>query len=307
MLLLALLANASLAVVAQGAADQTIVDQFVPYATLALDDGDRDGVQTCHTVLERDAGGSSSSIAAVYLGPGTGTFLVLVRNAAGTFEIGAQASNSNYIRGTSCEVEAVELDAQAPQEVLVTLSRGSFDESWLFHWQGGVLTNVTPTVALGAFSGSALLYPSIVDVYHDGRRQIITREAIGDGADLGPSCVLYESVNGEWLPRPDVRDTWFVLLNGIDWFEWNVYGGGAPGHYVLRLVNGNADGTGRVAVSSVKVNNVEVMPPGGMTVADEFRDLYLGTGVPVGAPVKVVASGITAASMLTAVLTEVPQ
>jgi hypothetical protein len=279
-----------------------IVEQFVPYAALGLARGDLERVSVCHRVLQQDAGGQPLAIAALYLARFEGRLRILVQSG-GTFRVADESAGDLELTGSSCALSYEDLDGDGAADLAAKVSRGLNDELWLFTWSNGDLENVTPTIDEDA--GVATLFDGaiIVDVAHDGKKQVYaeTRRVEPAGPDDEPGS-LYVKQDTGWIEDPECRDLWFVRYGGLAGPPHEIRGASVTGQYFLKLVNGAAGGGQRATVTSVKVGGVEVLAPGTLGVGNEFVEIPLGTEVTSGQLVEVISAAATPDALLTAIL-----
>jgi hypothetical protein len=169
---------------------------------------------------------------------------------------------------------------------------GHNDASWFFQWTGSTFVNLGPTFTNPGFAPETVFVTAgPMDLDHDGVAQIVS---VGEGsvipdeetgiADLPPSFI-WRFNGGSFVPdrtlteiasfrvsqeQPaqiftDVTpDTCFPLAcREFDLLK-------PVSSYTLKVINGNADGSGRVRKGHILLNNIEVVLPTDFARKPEF-------------------------------------
>lgn len=250
----------------------TIVAQFYPDAIdqdlLALDvlDPDRDVLvhKQCFAVLQANSLGVAQTILAGYTNHSFGAVRVLTRLATGGFRVAAH-SQEGFLTGTDCSVDAIDLDKDGQAEGHVAFASRENSSDWVYRWQNGVLSNITPVSGTtpGNEAMSAVINAEFFDVDGDGKLEIYSwaRPPLNpEPGDPVPAPTVYKLSGGSYiLDRRLVLVVEFVRSNGNPQTQTLsiVRPTEALGPFTLRVLNGTgAVGSGQRVENAVNSGRV---------------------------------------------------
>jgi len=276
---LALIVGAPNPVMGQTVAE--IVDGLYPLNRLSPDNAEER--RTCFDVLTTLPSGEPNLIAAGYSDSIDGLISVLGRDSNGAYQRLYDTPSSLGTLAANCVVSAVDIDGDGQKDVVATLGaqmRGS--RTWVFRWSGSDLINLTPTEVLGGQTISALANVGMIDVYHDGTKQIVSEFQGGGGGPDAPVAVPYEFYrilpSGAEFQREKYVLTYSHLTIGEDLPGdpspfWLSEDSTAP--YVVTIVNGDRVGGNRVTGGSIVINGTEIIGPTQLNASVEFVQVTL--------------------------------
>jgi hypothetical protein len=254
-----------------------VVKQFIPYEALGAEPAD-DLVGSCAAVLEVDAAGQPRAIAAGYVGPHRGRLLILERGSDGRFTaVGEEGVHGD---GKGCELEVVRFAAADPLTILMTVAigmRGNHWEGSTFRWE--------PAEAAGrrlVFMETGLHDPELMDIRHDGTREMVTSVFDYDEP--------FDGIRTYTVEQTGVIEAWWPCYGDCEADVARLTQADGAGTYSLRLVNGTQGGADRVRVSSVTVNGRQKLPARSRGIDAEFIDVPLGRGLRAGTVVRIRAT-----------------
>jgi hypothetical protein len=268
-------------VFAQQPSVSSIVEQFYP-SSLTLFPDEIGPRQQCFAVYAADASGAPQTIVAAYTNSTEAVIRVLRRGDTG-FAVVAEPQADLDLSGSQCDVVLEDVDADGRNEIRVDFSVNRDTVSWLFRWDGQSLRNLTPTGAsITGYQMSRFVNADLVDVDHDGTKEIYVRPEhprFSDGPVL--PALLYRLSGDRYIEGPPLLGVWNFIetTNAPETSHMTVtVPQGARGPYTLRLLNGLADGTARIAAAQVWMNSQEIFSPSDFAsnVAVIQRPLALG-------------------------------
>jgi hypothetical protein len=214
-------------------------------------------------------GDGSAFIVAAYTNGFSGVVRAL-RKVGADWQV-ADEPDLPRLGGVFPSLSLVEIDADGPPEVLVSLSsaRGP-SADWVFDWDGSHLRPVNPTVADDDGEiDTALSDADLLDLDGDGRAEMINPTGSGPVAEdevepIGFGDYEVFAFDGErYVPAGNVsyfgtatRQTGAPVTERI---RFTVQ---PPGAYRLHIVNGTASGDHRVSSAVIRLNGDQVAGPG---------------------------------------------
>jgi len=270
-----------------------VVERFIPYEALGEDPAD-DLVDSCAAVLDVDAAGQPRAIAAGYVGPQRGRLLILERGSDGRFT--AVREEGIDEGGTSCELAVVRFAAADPVTILMTVPIGMKG----YHWEGTIF-QWKPAEAAGrrlVLLETGLHDPELMDVRHDGTRQMVTSVF-----DYGEP---FDGIRTYTLGQTGPIEAWWSCYRACEADVARLTQADGAGSYSLRLVNGTQGGADRVRVTSVTVDGRQKLPARSRGTDAEFIDVPLGRGLRAGTVVRIRATPTASNGHLIAVLIRRP-
>ena len=255
---------------------EDIVRRHVPYGTLGLDPKEADAdLRTCHAVLETDEEGRPAVIAAGYVAYDDLRLRIIEVQDDASRVVAGDAVGAGWL---GCALTAVDFDGDARPEVFLTVvlgMKGEHVRGWVFRWLG-TAASPEPDARLTRVAGE-LSNPEVIDVLHDGTMQIHEYEVHQEGDDVWQTFWVSSAVPRSPNPLARFAAAWTICFDALcidDPTELrNV---NSSTRYTLRLVNGDRAGAHRVGVTSVEVNDRELLPRAWRGRADEFIDVPIG-------------------------------
>jgi hypothetical protein len=238
----------------------SIVAQFYP--TSLIEPGVT-GREQCFAVYDADASGSPRTIVAAYTNHSDAVIRVLRANA-GRFEVAAEPRGLDA-SGGQCDVELVDIDANARNEIRVDFSVNRDTASWVFRWDGKQLVNLTPMTgsAASANQQTAFVDGDFIDVDNDGTKEIYVRPRYLQNEPVPPG-VLYRLQSERYVEDTRLVGAWtFDRISRtpetsdvqVDLPE------GARGPFTLHVVSGRPGGTARAMRPQVWINRRLIVSP----------------------------------------------
>jgi hypothetical protein len=257
---------------------QAIVNRFYPDQLLPSGDADR---YATHAVAATAGPDDPSVIIAAYTDRSAGILRVLARNAAGTWEVAADTSETLLLPGGQCQLRLADLDFDGRPEALLYFQAPRAISTWAFRWDAGRLTNLTPTQRGNNGAETSLLLSAFVyDLDHTGPLRIIAERVVERPAPrqrprnpayvyrLGPNGFEVEKTvvaamgfRADVNPEQNVRP--FRLIQDSE----------PP--YTLRVINGERGGRNRVNSALIFVNNESVLDQRNINAQAEFASVQL--------------------------------
>jgi hypothetical protein len=258
--------------VAAAQSPQQIVDQFYPVNTLPVDRPEQR--RSCFAIYQSDGTGPTTLVAG-YTNAARGYLRVLTRDATGAFRVAAETPSSLMMLGDGCTVTLEDVDGDQATDILVNLRRRAGDETWIFRWTGTQLENRTPTEPdEGAAVVSALVNATVLDLAHDGSRQVYVNQTSPDADEpqTRANQLFTNGPTGFVFNRDVLAAARFVVVRPPDRHAWTTFRAIAnrPGPYTLRIVNGAPNGLRRVTGATVALNDVVLVGPGQLGAGVEF-------------------------------------
>jgi hypothetical protein len=183
-----------------------------------------------------------------------------------------------------------DVDGNASPDVVLSIDMRRAAVAWVFEWTGTSLETRTPTEPQDDETQSLFWDGELNDLTHQGPAQVFVTTEVSRPA-RGVAGTLYRIVNGDWTTDPQVRGLWTV--GGVEGASATAIlptvAGGGP--YVLRLVNGDRNGSNRLTSFSLRVDGVQILAPGVVTGSTEFYEVQLSAGTPALAIIDAVATG----------------
>lgn len=280
-----LLSSLCVAQTGSGPTVKQVVDSFYPQTLvdLAARDGD-DGIpldrRSCFGVTEYQANGEPKTIIAGYSNNVDAQLRVLQAQAGGAFQVVYDLPD--HLTGTDCAIQTVDLDGDDTLEAVVTFpSMGPNTVSYAFRWNGASLTNLAGTQVdeRGGQRLAGFTNAQIVDLYHDGKKEIIEGGTYPPPREGAPAARhLYRFSGGQLVESGAVVDNeQFVRGKGTPTTDQVRFllPGGISGPYRLRLTNGLSNGSGRVSSATIKLNGSVVVSPNQLNQQVEFLEVAL--------------------------------
>jgi hypothetical protein len=269
---------------------EAVVAAFSPVERLQIGPDEASG--GCYVVLATDAQGQPATIAAMYQSLSVGILRVLGRNGAGDFEAQAESAADVAFFGVRCSLTTRDLDGDGSAELVLVTSEQRNEAAWVFRWSNGTLLNATPMMASNGRWMSRLGSPVFADADHAGTGSVFASSPPSRRSeDVGQRGYLFRWSGGDASEDPAVVDLWYGRYQGVPLSRHRARSDGGPGAYVLRVVNGEAGGVGRVSSVEIKINDVVVAGAQGLTAGTEFMELSLPGVVAPGSIVEVTTEG----------------
>ncbi len=244
-----------------------IVEGFFPQALIdrATEVGLEVDPDFCFVVFDTLPSGEPKTIMAAYA---EGDIRVIQEQGDGSYGVIFEPTGFLF-GGLTCDVELVDLDLDARMEVKFSFTgMRIFTADWYFRWDGLQLINLTPTRGTTR-QRTDLSTTDPLDLDHDGIKEIIS---IGDSSLLADETgavpnapkEVYKSLGGPYtFERTLSYYGVFQRTTGSpnDFQEGLAFASEPTGGFVLKVINGDHDGSKRVASARIVVNGVEVLSP----------------------------------------------
>ena len=248
-----------------------IVDRFYPVEALPVDGPEER--RSCFAIYQSDATGPTTVIAG-YSNMSRAMVRVLSRGAGGAFAVAAQSPPSLMMLGNHCEIALEDVEGDQANEIVFTLTVGVDSVMWLLRWTGTQLENRTPTEPdEGSMVVSALVNATILDLAHDGSRQVYVKHASIhlDEPQRQANQLFTNSPGGFAFNRDVLAAARFVVQDPAE-LDWTTFRAivNRPGPYALRVVNGAPNGLGRVTGGTIALNDVTLVGPRQLGAGVEF-------------------------------------
>jgi hypothetical protein len=259
------------------------------------------GSDSCSLLFSAFPDGTPQLVAAAYTNGVFGHVRMLsVDSQTLQVSVIADVDPSQYLlAGAGCQVALVDLSGTSGNGALSNVLQidfpglsGQGTASWFFRWDGTKFINLGPTTpVLGASPDTLLYLASPMDLDHNGVLQIVS---LGDG-DLHPDedtgiwnlpTHLVWSFNGtsfvqernlvelatfsrsEGAPAPVLTN---IIPDTCDQPECSEFELANPASsYILKIINGDADGGNRASSGHVLLNNIEIVSPSDLSQKVEF-------------------------------------
>ena len=258
---------------AQGQTDPLkIVDQFFPqkFVDFEIAHGLEHKRGECFAIYDHLPDGTPRTIMAGYTSGLDAAIDVIQRQPDGSYRVVDQPSGLDLVGGMDCSVELHDVDGEGNQEVWYTFGLGvrAVDGNWIFKWDGSHLINIGPVAAAprGLGNYTELSKAFLLDVYHDGTLQIISNEwewTENIGLTRGP-FYLYRYSGGKYvLDTAALAVEDFYRSAGKPAIDTRPFRptSKSTGPYLLRVTNGEANGSNRVSSGNIFVNGIQVVSP----------------------------------------------
>lgn len=263
---------------------QEIVDQFFPpglnsgiYPSWA-----RDTRKSAFVVIEQLASGDPKTIVAAYTNGSDGTVRVIQVQSDGTYALAFEPAGLD-LGGLDVAMEPLVIDQSGRPTVEVSFGAvRPTSADWIFRWDGTNLINLTPMETEKDGSKYTLLCLSkFVDLDHDGDMEIISEESYPPPVvDTGELPDAAESVyrltpSGYVLDRPVLFFSYFSRKTATPTTEIREFSllKNSAGPYVLKITNGDRDGSNRISSAHILLNGVEVVTPNMLNQGAEFLSI----------------------------------
>lgn len=244
-----------------------IVDQFFPQAL--IDRATAVGLEVdpdfCFVVFDTLPSGEPKTIMAAYA---AGGIRVIQEQGDGTYGVIFEPSGFLF-GGLKCRVGLVDLDADGRNEVTVSFTdMRIFTGDWYFRWDGVQLINLGPTQG-DERKLTILSTTGTLDLDHDGIMEILSlgdSSLLTDDEGFVPSSPIkvYRSQGGPYqFDRTLLSVRMFVRDKGEPQTETAFlnFPSALVGEFVLKVINGDHDGSKRVASARIVLNGEEVLSP----------------------------------------------
>lgn len=266
--------------------DQELVDQFYPEqltAQAAKFKKRKLPRQSTFVLADLDNVGTQNYIVAAYSNSIAGDIRVLKKSGQTANLVSDPRLPA--MTGFEPQVSLADLDGDKKPEVLVSFSSArGVEMNWYFKWQNSQLQIIGPT-ARDDFGRivTTVTNGSLADLNGDGTLSIIdgpseSRPSPGEDVDKPVPYQTYSLVNGKYVTSSSLLfSASFTRQAGPPETKtetFNVDRTDTP--YVLRVVNGKSDGTGRVSSGEISLNGKLVVG------SDKFNQKVTAFTVPVG-------------------------
>jgi len=265
---------------------QAIVDQFYPQSLLDKAEAEGPGRvplsrKSAYAVIETFSDGNPQTIIAAYSNGLGGAIRVIRADAARVFSV-AYEPTTLLLTGVDCQAELVDVEGDGVREVLISFRsfRGP-SEDWILRWDGSQLRNLGPVeIESDGMQSSVLSDSGLLDLDHTGTLSLVT---LTGPASLGdefpnPLPVVYKLEGGKFvLDRPLLFLSPFVRRTGQpetvaqSLFVPPVF----SGPFVLKVINGERDGSRRVSSARIVLNGVEILSPNQFSQQVEFLTISI--------------------------------
>jgi len=247
---------------AQSSADEAMVRNGYPGVLTAdyleiAEPGSIPPVMVDYKRADLDGTGATDYVVALYSNGRAG--MIRVYKPAGSTSAIAEGGMQE-MGGTRPEVTLLDLDGDRKPEIVATFALMHGTGVWIYKWSAGQLVNFGPVEndALGQ-PHSVLGNIDYVDIDGDGVAELL--RAPSRYTDDPTTTVFKLSGGGFTTVAPQIYWSNYVREDGkpvelIDDIETT-----KPGSYILRIVNGDAQGKHLVSSAEVKLNGTMVFGP----------------------------------------------
>jgi len=269
---------------------QQVVDQFFPsrlhsvaagYSAWALENS-----FSAFVVVEALPGGDPKTIVAAYSNGVGGAIRVIRAQPDGSYGLAFEPTGLD-IGGTSVSMESLVIDESGLPTVKVSFGTVRVQTAdWIFRWDGAQLVNLTPMETEEDGTKDTLLVLSgFVDLDHDGTLEIISTENYppqvpeeGDPPAELPDAAwsIYRlTSSGYVLDRPVLCISEFFRKTATPTTETEEFPllKNSAGPYVLKITNGNRDGSNRLSSGEIVLNGVLVVTSNMLNQQVEFLSI----------------------------------
>lgn len=279
--LAATLMSAAPEAVAQVPDPAKLVDQFYPQSLIDAATHapsvpfDR---RSCFTVYDYFINMAPKTIMAAYSNNVSGAIRVIqAQQQGGPYSVIFEPTGV-ALSGTDCGVTLVDVDGDQINEVEFSFPsfRGINSMDWLFRWDGYKLTNISPvSIEPDGSQSSEFSNIEFLDLYHDGTLQVlsVTGAPVADGSGPVMANDIYRLSGGQFvLDRPIMFYGTYERKTGAPVTVPDSFPlvGGSTGPYVLKIVNGNKDGSKRISSATVVLNGTQVVGANQFSQSVEF-------------------------------------
>jgi len=210
---------------------------------------------------------SSSWIVAGYVHNDVGRVRVLTRQQDGSYAVAAE--DSSDLRGLSCDITLADFGGNGSTWIIPEFANGAGQsDAPVYLWQAGKLSQ-----NLFAPDGSSrlILNPMVVDLFHDGTKQLLETYEGGTGGDQEPSRSFTDKLfvlsSGNFQLKALLifsniytRSTGKATAEDFPFFMAVPADTQAP--YILHVLNGSdAAGDNRASSAHISLNGIEVVGP----------------------------------------------
>jgi hypothetical protein len=253
---------------------QQIVDQFFP-GSIAAGSGSHPAPWElknrfeAFVVIEKLPDGSPKTIVAAYTNGGDGAVRVIQIQSDESYKVVFEPTGLD-LGGTSVAVRLWDVDQTGIPAVEVSF--GTFraqTADWIFRWDGTKLINLTPTEDAGyGLKDTVLVLTKFADLNHDGTLEVISELDYPPQEKAGELPVAAEEIyrltpSGYVFDRPVLYVSSFFRHPGAPRKETEQFSllKKSVGPYLLKVVNGDKDGSNRVTSAHIVLNGIEVAGP----------------------------------------------
>ena len=262
---------------------QQIVDQFFPsrlhspaagYSAWALENS-----LSAFAVVEQLPSGEPKTIIAAYSNGVDGAVRVIKAQSDGAYALAFEPTGLD-LGGIGVRVQPLSIDQSGLSTVEVSF--GTFraqTADWIFRWDGTNLVNLTPMeTQYNGTKNTLLVLSSFADLDHDGALEVISKEnyppPVVDTGELpdAEASVYRLTPNGYVLDRPVLYFNDFFRNTAAPTTEEHIFSllRNSVGPYVLKITNGDRDGSNRLSSGEIVLNGVQVVTPNTLNQGAEF-------------------------------------
>jgi len=220
---------------------------------------------SCYSIISGDEDHPALIIAAYDYGSDA-VIEMISAQPDGSYRPTARAQED--VSGGDCQIQTADFFGDGSLVSLVTFSDGSArnTEGWLYRWDGQNLDLVFAPLG----KPQSILNPDAVDIFHDGTKQIVSRDSwrpIDPQAPPSLTPVLYRVTNGVYTQvSPVLFYADYSRQTGKPHPETFPFELAVPADtqapYILHVLNGSdTAGDNRASSAHVSLNGVEVVGP----------------------------------------------
>jgi len=261
---------------------QEIVDQFYPVRLASTQDypwWTPDDRLSSFVVVEQFPDGNPKTIVAGYTNSVDGAVLVIQAQLDGEYNVVSEPTGLD-LGGVGVTVEPLVIDQSGLPTVEVSFSSFRANTGdWIFRWDGSKLVNLTPTKSdEDGTKYTLLVLATYVDLDHDGLLEAISQHnyppPVVDTGELpdAEASVYKLTPNGYVLDRPLLSFNEFFRKTSApvtETYEFSLLKN-SVGPYVLKITNGERDGSNRLSSGQIVLNGVVVVTANMLNQGAEF-------------------------------------
>lgn len=272
------------------ASTQQIVDQFFPTrlhsAAAGFPAWALENQFSAFAVVEVLPNGDPRTIIAAYSNGLGGALRVIQAQPDSTYALAFEPTGLDF-GGTDVEIRAVTIDQSGLPTALVSFEGvrpGSGD--WIFRWDGTTLINLTPMEeGWGNERRTVLSLVKFADLDHDGNMEVISRDEDPppipeEGEEQVELPTAAETIyrltpSGYVLDRPLLYFGKFTRKTSTPVSETAEFSllKTSVGPYLLKITNGDRDGSNRLSSGQIVLNGVTVVTPNMLNQGAEFLSI----------------------------------
>ena len=261
---------------------QEIVDQFYPTrltSTLDYPWWTLDHRLSSFVVVEELPNDDPKTIIAAYSNSVDGAVLVIEAQPDGDYKVVFEPTGLQ-LGGLNVLADSLVIDQSGLPTVQISFATFRAQESdWIFRWDGSKLVNLTPMKSYeDGTKYTLLVLSSFADFDHDGALEVISKQnyppPVVDTGELpdAEASVYKLTPSGYVLDRPLLFFNEFFRKTTApvtETYEFSLLKT-SLGPYLLKITNGNRDGSDRLSSGRIVLNGVEVVTPNMLNQGAEF-------------------------------------